>query len=288
MINPRIPSEFYNGVSNLESVFIDQAININIAEDDARILFALLPKHLQEAPVFRDRLTNLWRYDFGIPIDNLPGDYVVFGTHMFPPVDRLVRVLYIAYRRVSEPKLGRYLHRLSNAMKHQDVLAEFSPILGVNTSVDCEFEVPDYGVGNRTIDWLIRPVDMVPVLLDVKCRTRDLIEGLAQITYGRRGPDGKGPAPLHNVAVLFQDTKEKFIQRNPNEIWQGAWIVTQLKQERSELHAAFESLDPTKLHFAVITNWQQDAYLLNRDGIQPEALASLFGITHSNQFVFDR
>jgi len=104
---------------DLETIFIRLALDINIPEDDARYLFRLLPKPLQEVPAFHDRLTRLWRYDFGIPIDRLPGDYVVIGTHMFPLVDRLVRVLHMACRRVSEPKLSRYLHRLSDAMKHQ-------------------------------------------------------------------------------------------------------------------------------------------------------------------------
>ena len=190
--------------------------------------------------------------------------------------------------RIPGAKLDRYLKRLSNSAKHQDVLSEISPILGVDAGVSCEFEVSGYGVGKRTIDWLLRPSALPAVLLDVKCRIRDLIEGLAQIASGHLGPDGQGPSPLHNIAIMFKDTEEKFIQKSPNEMLQGVWIISHLRQERSELNNAFNSLDSMKLHFAVIANWQKDVYVLVRDGIPLESITSLFNVTHSNRFVFDR
>lgn len=264
------------------------AVQIGVSKDEVNRLFNMLPQPLQRAPAFCDRITNLWRYDFGFPIDQLPGDSVAIGTHMFPPVERLLRVLFVANMRILEPKLSRYLQRLTDSAKHQDVLAEVSPMLEVNKNISSEFEVSGYGAGKRTIDWLLRPSKSLTVLLDVKCRTKDLIEGLEQIVSGNLGPDGKGPTPAHDVTILFKDTEAKFSQNSPKEILQGVWVVTQLQQERSELQAAFKLLDPLKLHFAVITNWQKDAYILVRDGIQLETVTSLFSITHSDRFVFDR
>jgi len=288
MPNLRAPKLICGEVEDLKSAFTIVAAQINISINEVNYLFNILPQALQTAPTFYNRLTNSWCYDFGFPIDQLPGDHVVIGPHMFPPVDRLLRVLSVAYKRIPELKLNRYLQRLAESAKHQDVLAEISPMLRVDININSEFEVPGQGVGKRTIDWLIHPPKSPAVLLDVKCRIKDLIEGLAQIASGKLGPDGKGPAPTHDVTTLFKDTEEKFSQKSPNEILQGVWVVTQLKQERSELKSAFDLLDPVKLHFAVIANWQKEAYILLRKGIQLDSITSLFGIIYSEHFVFDR
>lgn len=288
MTNLRVPNLLYDEVKDLKSAFMNLAVQVGITENEACRLFNLLPQPLQKILSFHDRLTNLWRYDFGEPIDRLPNDYVVIGAHMFPPVDRLLRVLSVANMRLSKIKFASYIQRLSDPAKHQDVLAEISPMFGVDLAINCDFEVSGYGAGNRTIDWMVCPLGSPAVLFDVKCRMKDLIEGLGQIVLGNRGPDGQGPAPVHNVSILFKDTEEKFIAKSSNEILQGVWIISQLRQERSELHAAFNSTDPMKLHFAILSNWEQDAYVLTRDNIAFESIAKLFGITHSDRFVFDR
>ncbi len=288
MINLKIPDLLCGEVKDLKSVFINLASQVDTSEDEAGCLFNLLPQSLQKAPAFHDQLTKLWRYDFGEPIDQLPSDHVVIGTHMFPPVARLLLVLSVAIKRLSKVKFDNYIQRLSDPAKHQDVLAEISPMLGVDLSITCDFEVSGYGVGNRTIDWLLHPPGSTPVLFDVKCRMKDLIEGLANIVMGHRGSDGHGPAPVHNVSILFKDTEGKFITNNPNEILQGVWIISQLQQERSELHVAFDSTDPMKLHFVVLANWGQDAYVLIRNGIAMKSVTKLFNVIHSDRFVFDR
>lgn len=89
MTNLRVPSQFYSEVKDLRSAFIKVAKHIDISEDEVSHLWRLLPILLQKAPAFCDRLTGLWRYDFGMPIDRLPEDNIAIGTHMFPPVDRL-------------------------------------------------------------------------------------------------------------------------------------------------------------------------------------------------------
>lgn len=288
MPNLRAPKLICGEVKDLKSAFTIVAAQNSISISEVNYLFNILPRALQTAPAFCNLLTNLWCYDFGLPIDQLPGDHVVIGTHMLPPVDRLLRVLSAAYKRILEPKLSRYFQRLAEPSKHQDVLAEISPMLRVDINISSEFEVSGQGVGKRTIDWLLHPPKSPAVLLDVKCRIKDLIEGLAQIALGKLGPDGKGPAPTHDVTTLFKDAEGKFSQKNPKEILQGVWVVTQLKQERSELQSAFKLLDPTKLHFAVIANWQRDAYILLQNGIQLDSITSLFDITYSEHFVFDR
>jgi hypothetical protein len=284
----RAPSLFCKDVKDLKSAFIIVARQFCISEEEALRLYNLLPQSLQKVPAFHDKLTNLWRYDFGEPIDQLPNNQVVIGAHMFPPIDRLLRVLSVANMRLVESKFANYIQRLSNPAKHQDVLAEISPMFGVDLNISCDFEVSGYGVGNRTIDWVICPSELPLVLFDVKCRMKDLIEGLGRIALGHRGPGGTGPEPVHDVSILFKDTENKFITKNPNEILQGIWIISQLQQERSELHAAFDSLDPMKLHFAILANWNQDAYILIRDGINRELIETLFGIKYSDRFVFDR
>lgn len=284
----RAPSLFCEDVKDLKSAFVIVAEQAGVSQEEAHRLYNLLPQSLLNVPAFLDKLTKLWRYDFGEPIDQLPNDQVVIGAHMFPPVKRLLRVLSVANKHLTKEKFTHYIQRLSNPDKHQDVLAEISPIFDLASNIKCDFEVSGYGIGNRTIDWLISPSEAPTVLLDVKCRMKDLIEGLGRIALGHRGPGGTGPEPVHDVSILFKDTEAKFNARNKNEVLQGIWVISQLKQERSELHKAFGSLDPMRLHFAVLANWGQEAYILVRDGVRRESIEVLFGIKHSDFFVFDR
>lgn len=284
----RIPSLFYDDVKDLRSVFTIVGREIEMNEEEVDRLFNLLPASLQQVFAFHDRITKLWRYEFGQPIDRLSSETIVVGTHMFPEVNRLLRVLSIAYTHLTKDKLYKYIQRLNSSTKHQDVLAEMSPLFWLSSSVNCEFEVSGYAEGNRTVDWVLSPTASVPVLLDVKYRMRDLIEGLDRIMLGHRGIDGGGPDPMHNTSLLFKDTEEKFVAKDPSQMLQGVWIISQLQQDQSELHSIFNSLNPQKLHFAILTNWSKDAYVLTRDKIKLELLLTLFGIKQSDRFVFNR
>jgi hypothetical protein len=57
-------------------------------------LVALVPEPLISAGAFLDKLTGLWRYEFGVPYDVAESYY--WGTHMWVPVAHLFVALRAA------------------------------------------------------------------------------------------------------------------------------------------------------------------------------------------------
>ena len=259
-----------------------------LTSEEAAAVVRLCPSAIAEAACFLDRRTGLWRYEFGLPFADLPGAGTVLGTHMFHPVDHLFQVLRCARERLSDEKLASYLLRLAVPNKHEDLLVEFVPIVRLRRDIAVEYEVPGYGTGNQTIDWRITPRSRCTVLLDVKNRTRDLMEGLARIGLGERSPSGTGPAPMHDSSILFRSVEAKFGRQTPADCLQGAWICTYLRQEERELHDAFRKLDSNKVHFAILGDWRSDGYILVADESLRDPVRELFLITESKRFVFTR
>jgi len=282
MRNPRIPRQFCLEISDLRSAFIRVAEETGIPTQDAEKLFEPLPRPVQQAPAFHDRITGLWKYDFGAPID-IGSHIIIGGGGMFPLVRHLVAVIKIAKKRLDAEQLRHFMKRLAIPLKHEDALAEFSALFFMRDDVQAAFEVEGLGIGNRTVDWYIQSRGALPILLDVKNRVRDLIEGLHDLA---EGSFTVVPPPQHDPRLLFVDTAEKYRPESPTRQLQGAWIITELMQERSHLHQAFDSLDPARLHFAVLANWSQDAYVLVRNGIDQNLITSTFGIVHSDRWVF--
>jgi hypothetical protein len=90
------------------------------------------------------------------------------------------------------------------------------------------------------------------------------------------------------VSVLFRGLEEKYGRREPTDQLQGAWIGTYLKQEESELIEAFQNMDPLRVHFAILGDWQDDGYLLVVDEALREAVLAAFQLRQSDRFVFRR
>ena len=183
--------------------------------------------------------------------------------------------------------LSDYLRRLADPKKHQDLLFEFAPILRLDSSVKIEYEVAGYAEGNRTIDWLIRSVP-TPLLLDVKNRTRDLIESLIRFQRGERDPDGTVPPPAHDPSILFRSVQSKFEPRKPSQFIQAVWVVTAIKQEESEVNAAFARLDASRVHVAVFGDWEDDVYILANDISAKERVLEVLRLRESRRAIFRR
>jgi hypothetical protein len=248
-------------------------------------IIGLVPERILEQVCFLDRMTSVWRYDYGDPLD-LTGN-TVFGTNMYCQVDRLFDVLDCARRRLDTGQLSNYLQRMADQRKHQDLLFEFVPILKLDPAIRVNYEPPGYAEGNSTIDWLIRS-EPVPVLLEVKSRSKDLIESLDRLYAGERGPDSTAPAPIHDPSILFRSIEAKFKQRSPDEIIQAVWIVTTIQQEESELQAAFAKLDHSRVHLAFIGDWEDDVYVLANDAAAKERVLRLLHLQESQRAVFRR
>jgi hypothetical protein len=113
--------------------------------------------------------------------------------------------------------------------KHPEYLAEMFPTLRVKPAIPAEHEVGGLGEGNRTVDWVIGPVDGRRVLVDVKRRLADFIAAMGELSAD------DAPAPRHDVGLLFRSVESKYLQSDPDELLQGAWIVTDIKQSEKGL-----------------------------------------------------
>ena len=69
---------------------------------------------------------------------------------------------------------------------------------------------------------------------------------------------------------------------------QGAWIATDIKQDESALEASFRALDPEKVHFAVLGDFEPDAHVLVRRPRDLEYIRNVFALSPSTRFTFNR
>src|ERR1035437_671530 len=98
---PRVPEKLIGGLAALPELFRASAKWRGMSREEVDEVICLVPAPILELICFLDRLTSLWRYDYGEPFDNLPGNQMVFGTHMYNEVDRLFDVIDCARRRLA-------------------------------------------------------------------------------------------------------------------------------------------------------------------------------------------
>jgi hypothetical protein len=266
--------------SDLTACLIAQATARGLRPEQITKLLAIVPSPLSGAGAFLDKMTGIWRYEFGVPYQ--VGDSLVWGTHMWEEVSHLLDALLCVLCRVPEGKRAAYLQLLSTPGKHQQTLVEMIPATKVDEATALDFEVSGLGNGNRTVDWVVGPYRSRTVLCDVKRRTRDFLE-----QFERLDDSPVAPEPAHDPSLLFRNVEQKFVSMDPDEYLQGAWIVTDVAQEEKRLLDAFLALDAKKVHFAVLGDWQPDAHILVRREDDRPYIRDLFRITTSSRFVFN-
>jgi hypothetical protein len=57
------------GVARIDSLFLAAARYRGVAREEIEHVIALIPHAITTSPSFLDRLTGLWRYEFGEPLD---------------------------------------------------------------------------------------------------------------------------------------------------------------------------------------------------------------------------
>ena len=189
--------EVVAGKSTLRERLLARAAACGWPEDRANLLLAIVPQRLISSACFLDKMTGLWRYEFGIPYDI--AKKFVWGTHMWVAADRLFFALSTAYSRLPEDKRTAYLERLAAPDRHQATLVEMIPAHKVDPTVQMTFEVAGLGAGDRAVDWVIGPQGGRTTLLDVKQRTTDFIQQAERISA-----EGAAPEPDHDPALLFR------------------------------------------------------------------------------------
>lgn len=257
---------------DLATVFLIHASAEGIPEQRCDALLRLIPPPLSSAECFLDKLTNIWKYEFGEALELSQG--VLHGTD-WEPVRNLVRVIDAVERYLSEEQRRRYLARLARPRDHAIALCEFMPVIRLAPGVACDFEFRT-GKGNRDVDWRVRKPGCRPVLIEVKRRISDLIN-MAEVTLtGERKPNGHVPQPRHEAAMLFRSVAQKFQKTSAAVQLQGAWVSTALKQETTELRQAFDDLDPQLVHFAIIGGWERGVLILTRAPAHEVVLLDVF------------
>jgi hypothetical protein len=265
--------------ARLPARLIAEAEARNLAAATIDAVLSVLPSALSSAGAFFDEMTGLWRYEFGVPYQL--GTGLIWGTHMWLPIRELLDCLLNLNRCVPLEKRASYLRILADPEKHPQTLVEMAPVTRIGSEMALDFEVSGHGNGNRTVDWLIRSTDGRTVLCDVKRRTKDFL-----IQFERIGDSPEAPEPDHDPALLFKSLEHKFVANEPDAILQGAWIFTDIMQNGPRLQAAFEFLDASKVHFAVVGDWASDAHVISRRSEDAQFLRELFGIVESSRFVF--
>jgi hypothetical protein len=265
--------------ARLPDRLIAEAEARNLAPATINAVLSVLPSDLASAGAFFDEMTGLWRYEFGVPYQL--GTSLIWGTHMWLPIRELLSCLLNVQRFVPLEKRASYLRVLADPEKHPQTLVEMAPVTRLGSEVALDFEVSGQGNGNRTVDWLLRPTGARTVLCDVKRRTKDFL-----IQFERIGDSPEAPEPDHDPALLFKSLEQKFVANEPNITLQGAWIFTDITQNEARLQAAFESLDASKVHFAVLGDWGNEAHVISRRWEDAQFLHELFCIVDSTRFVF--
>jgi hypothetical protein len=280
-----VPPEFIVRTTHLLGAFKTVAEPFGHPREVIETLVAHLPGDLRSSPTFLDRLTGMWRYQYGQPYDRLPNDQTVSGTDRWPAVLFLYIAAFTAHLRLERTQLHGWLARLGEPTKHLAVLMEMRPAAGIPRDVSAHFEVNGYGAGNRTLDWLINPAGGRPLLLDVKDRTVSLLKQLNQIMPALQ--DGTFPQkPLSpDPDDLFRDTVDKFRPMDPQAQLQGVWIHTRIKEDRDRLQKYFDDLDEKRLQFAVLGGWEPDVTILARNEDQRKFVAATLRVQMSDRFV---
>ena len=253
--------ELIGGRASLNDRLVAEALERGLTIEQTLELIALVPEPLISAQCFLDRLTHIWRYEFGRAYDEF-----LYGPHVWTPVTTLVRVLRSVPRHLEGTQRCKYVGRLGHAPNHFDALMEFLPIVRLPAGVVAEHEVLT-GAGKtaqRDVDWRLTKPGLVPVLIDVKNRRHDLLHLTARVGSGEQRPNGHAPQPTHDTALVFEGIAKKYLAQDPDVQLQGAWVKTGLKQEASELQASFDALDRRKVHFVIIGGWEPGVLVLTR------------------------
>ncbi|MBZ5543893.1 MAG: hypothetical protein LAO07_09470 [Acidobacteriia bacterium] len=259
-----IPRPLRQEEASLLAAVCEAAKAIGMTPEQATKVYGLLPPNIRKAPAFKDRLTGLWRYEFGraYVVRNEEGhNFAIWGTDQAPRIALLLKGVDRLMHLLARPQLRVFLKRLDDERKHLHILAELDPILRPQLPFAAEYEAKGHARGKHKIDWAIRFKDGSCCLVEVKHRIRPLLSHAAELMLVHtRGADTSGiPAPA--AEGLFLGLESKFRPMEVNRL-QGTWIVSGIRINEEEFANAFERLDGSRVQFAVLTHFEGDARIL--------------------------
>lgn len=277
MLIEQVFPEVIGDLRSLRDCLYSECHAAGMNDEQFEQFLSALPEKLRVANCFYDKMTNLWRYEFGQPSDLAATNQKFWGTHIWQDINVLFQSTGYAKKSLSPTKLEEYMQRLGDISKHQDALVEMYPVLRRNDASMC-FEISGEGIGNKTMDWKIGPIGNRFIRLDVKNRMADL--------YNTMDRPNVSQPPQHDPELLFRSVEGKFLEANPNEFLQGVWIVTQIKQDKTKLQHAFDNLNPQKVHFAVLGDHRDDAFVMARRAEDLQFINEQLVLSASERFTF--
>jgi len=284
-LNVQVPKELIAEKSTMCDAFLRCAEGRGDHQNLAIDLLRLLPTPLQNALVWLDSLTNLWRYRYGIPYNRMSQGMIISGTNVHLPVCELYIAMKVANSRLKPAQLETFLQRLTDKGKHSDVLFEMRPIIDVKPSLQMNYEVSGFGIGNTTCDWQVKGA-AVNIVFDVKNRTKPFLEHMNQIIPGLNGGADNCKPSAPNPEDLFKSVENKLKEKCYLTQMQGAWIHSDIKEHEDKLTLYFKkTLSSRKVHFAILSDWKNDAFILSRNLVIKKILKKTFGLTESKRFV---
>jgi len=233
-----------------------------LTEQEAQEIFVLLPETLKRAPAFKDRLTGIWRYEYGIPytIGNGANQRFLLGTDQAPKVSVLFNGIRALCKHLSYEHLRQFLKRLENREKHLDLLSELDPIMRPVINFVAEYEPNGYASGNRKIDWLIKFEDDCNYLIDVKNRIKGILNFAEEIAQkGKSNVQSSAPPPIE----VFKSCEIKFLPVKQGYL-QGIWVLTNVYYDDILLQKFFNDLNDSLIQFAVFTHFEGKARILTK------------------------
>jgi len=282
-----IPPAFVGGTSSLYEQFIRIGQDEGDSESYSIELLKLLPQDLKTTKVWLDKITNLWRYEYGLPFDQLPEDMLVFGPNVYLPVNELYISIKLADQNLSRLQLLDFIKRLGDKSKHADALFEMRPLLHLSKGYVPQYEVSGFGEENTTVDWLIKGRG-IKLIFDVKNRSRSLIDHLKYTIPNMNKGEEILNSPPPDPKFLFRDVEKKMVKVSPLRRIQGVWIHTDIKEKEDDLISYFnKKLDKKKTHFVILSDWKDDGYILARNRIIKSIIKKVFNIIESRRFVAD-
>lgn len=286
--HPALSPEFVAASSNLRARLMEEAEVLGIPLDEAQAAIAILPCRFQDRYAFLNRLTGKWAYELEGAEYTLESGTQLFGSHTWPLVSRLFYALLQAHRRLSVSHSADLVRRLLDPKHHESAIAEFVPLTRLPREAQAVYETRT-GRGRRTADWLIEhPLGTRPVLFDVKRRIADLIQSAEQFDQANRDHADTVPPPRHDARIMVRSVEQKLQDEDPDVRLQGAWIVSDLKQERREFQSAFDGLSASRVHFVVLGGWQPGVAVFARRPEDRQYILRIFQESEKEELLFDR
>lgn len=257
-----IPEIFRAEDSNVFTALKRVALDKSLSVEEAEKVFNLLPNSIKDAPAFKDRLTGIWRYEYGVPytIGSGTNQYFILGTDQAPKVSVLLDGIRALSQHTSYGQLLSFCKKLENREKHLDFLAELDPVMRPTMDFTADYEPNGYASGDRRIDWLIRFHDGSSCLIDVKNRIRGLIDFFDEIN--RKGKNNLSDSPPLPDGV-FNSSEIKFLPAKKGR-FQGLWLLTNVYYDDELLKETFYNLDENLMQFTVLTHFEGETRILSR------------------------